>query len=197
MHSDPLQPSFLADMRRTIFAKTGKGRNEIAQRSASLSAKQRTVLIMLNGNKPLDDVDTMLPEQDVANIVLFLLEQNFITAQEGATCRPDAAIVPGLPLSVITPPARSAGLTTDPVKLREIKDFMNATARTYLGLLAMELVHRVEHAADAAQLISVLGQWHMALRESKNGKLLATDYVEQIKASFRGEPLPATPHRHA
>lgn len=68
------------------------------------------------------------------------------------------------------------------------------SAETYLGLMAVEVVRRVEQACDEAQL-SVLGHWHMAMRESKYGKGVASMHLEQINASFRGENMIAPPSR--
>ena len=78
---------------------------------------------------------------------------------------------------------------TDDTKLREVKDFMTTTAHTYLGLLSANLIRRIEHAKDAPQLIAMLGQWHMALCDSKHGKRFAASYLDQISAILRGENL--------
>jgi hypothetical protein len=76
---------------------------------------------------------------------------------------------------------------TDEKKLREVKDFMITTAHTYLGLLSADLIAKIERAKDAPQLMAMLGQWFMALRDSKHGKRFASVYMEQTLATLRGD----------
>ncbi len=213
MPSPASQSSALAHARNTIFTKTAKGRDEISRRSAALSARQRAILIMLDGSKRLHAVNTMMPELEVASIVHFLEAQQYITADQPAKTPPIRAAsgaraalpdarqtnLPGSGTAHGKPPrtpikggsAQEAPRPMPSVSaqtLRDIKDFMNAKTHAYLGLMGTDVVRRVEHANDAVQLMSVLGHWHMALRESKNGKLHAAGYLEQVKASFHLAP---------
>jgi IMP cyclohydrolase len=61
---------------------------------------------------------------------------------------------------------------------------MTRSAETYLGPMATDLVRRVEQASDETQLLSVVGHWHMAMRDAKHGKDVASTLLEQIKANF-------------
>jgi plasmid maintenance system antidote protein VapI len=55
-----------------------------------------------------------------------------------------------------------------------------------------DLVRRVQQACDETELLSVVGHWHMALRESKYGKDVAGPLLEQIRTGLRGTtPMPA------
>lgn len=172
-----------------VFAKTPKGRAEVAQRSTRLNGKQRSALIMIDGKKRLSAIGALISEQEVAGIVDILLEFELIAPEVAVaavaprTATPDHTLTPAS-----APPADSA-------KLLRIKSMMTRSAETYLGLMAVEVVRRIEQACDEAQLRSVLGHWHMAMRESKYGKDVASMHLEQVKASFRGENMPAPPSR--
>jgi hypothetical protein len=82
---------------------------------------------------------------------------------------------------------RDNPLTQDPETIRQVKDFMATTAHTYLGLLSAEVIQRIERAKDAAQLMSVVGHWHMALRGSRQGSRFAGPYLDQVRRTLSGE----------
>lgn len=165
-------PGFAAELPDLVFAKTPKGRSEVEQRGAGLNGKQRSILIVLDGQKRLGAIGTLLPQQELARILTVLVELGLIA--------PVADEAVSLPAADPAPPVDSA-------RLARIKTMMTGSAETYLGMMASEVVRRVEQASDETQLLSVLGHWHMAMRESKYGRDVAGIHLEQIKASFRGE----------
>lgn len=149
-----------------IYAKTDKGRTEVAQRSLGLNSRQRTVLILLDGRKPCSALDGLLPPGQVAAIVGELLA-----------------------LELIVPSGVCAPVTAAPssARLAQVKAEMIETAQSCLGLLAAEVVRRIERAADERELLGVVGHWHMALQASKHGREAAQSHVERIKESLRAE----------
>jgi hypothetical protein len=170
-------PGFATGLRDLVFAKTPMGRSEVAQRGAGLNGRQRSILIVLDGQKPLGAIGTLLPQQELARILTVLLELGLIA--------PVADEAPSLPAGRTA--AAASAPSVDSARLVRIKAMMTRSAETYLGVMASEVVRRVEQASDETQLLSVLGHWHMAMRESKYGRDVAGVHLEQIKASFRGE----------
>lgn len=144
-----------------VYMKTGKGRAEMAARALGLGARQRSVLVMVDGRK----TDTELAALMAPGVVDGILDQ--LVALELVAPEADDA------------PAMSAALA-------QAKARMTATAESCLGLLAAEVVRRIERASDAAALLGVLGHWHMALQDSKQGKAIALAQVEEIRASLAG-----------
>lgn len=190
----------------SVFVKTAKGRDEIAQRGNELNPRQRRVLIMIDGSRDLDALAVLIPEQELADAITFLAERQYIETsaevhkkpQLVALKKPESADSPAaepvvkhapplLVLAAVKPEAAPAdnGLTNDPATIRQVKDFMTTTAQTYLGLLGSDVIQRIERAKDAAQLMSVVGHWHMALHDSKQGGRFAAPYLEQVKTSLR------------
>jgi hypothetical protein len=163
-----MTPRPFSDLRDTVFAKTAAGRAEMGERKAGLSARQRSMLIMLDGLKPLGRIDTLLPESQLAEIVEVLLAAGLIEAAPAAAPAPSPAA---------PPPA-----VPDSAELLPIKTLMTETASSYLGLMAADIVRRVDAAHTHTQLMAVLGQWHMAMRESKYGRDVAGAYLDEIKA---------------
>ena len=196
----------------TVFIKTPKGREEVSQRHHELSPSQRRVLIVIDGIKNFNALIALIPaiiaSHELEQIVSFLLQQGFIASAEhsankpklvvlekpvAAASQPAAALYHVAPLLSVAPavslasPSKSESMSVeDTVILRKVKDFMSITAHTYLGLLSAEVIHRIERAKDKAQLMMVVGHWHMALRESKEGKRFAGPYLEQVKVTLSG-----------
>lgn len=193
-------------IRKAIFAKTAKGHEEIARRCHKLNPRQRRALILFDGVKNLETITAMatgiIPHAELAEAVSTLTNHGFIAPanavepilknKEKSTLLKTAAAS----IAATAPETRSASLannvilTQDPVTVRQVKDFMTTTAHTYLGLLSAEVIHRIERAKDAAQLMTVVGHWHMALRDSKQGTRFAGPYLEKVKRSLsNGEAI--------
>ena len=157
----PESASRNAPPRDAVYAKTAKGRGELTMRGLGLSGRQRSVLIMLDGRKSCAELAPLMPAGQVACIVEQLLALGL-----SAPCGAD----------------REDGIEHE---LDQVKRYMVSTARTHLGLLAAEVVDRIERASGAAQLRAVVGHWHMALQDAKHGRALAGEHLREVRACLR------------
>jgi hypothetical protein len=163
-----LEPASRSDaVRDAVYTKTAKGRSEVALRGMGLSGRQRGVLIMLDGHRSCGALAPLMPDGQVACIVEQLLALDLIAPCGGA--------VP----------------TESNEDLGRIKRYMVTTAQTHLGLLAAEVVERIERAADTGQLRAVVGQWHMALQDSKRGRATAEEHLREVRAELRNAGIEA------
>jgi hypothetical protein len=149
-----------------VYAKTEEGKKEVAQRQLGLNSRQRTVLILLDGRKPLSALDGLLPAGQAAEIVGELLALGLIAP---------AGVLAAAPAPVM-----------ESARLTRVKAEMVETAEACLGLLAADVVRRIDSATDEAALLAVVGHWHMALQDSKRGREAALAHVERIKQSLSG-----------
>lgn len=174
----------------TVFAKTAKGRDEVIRRVTGLNVRERSVLIMLDGIKRLDRLLHAMPQEELGRIVDHLAKHELIEVSAVEEQVPDIEAHSSL-IAVDTQdqpqPITRPAFLCDSTKLREVKNFMTSTAQTYLGLLSADLIHRIERAQDAPQLMAVVGQWYLALRDSKHGHRFASGYMENVLAALRGE----------
>lgn len=183
-----------------VFIKSAKGHDEVARRSHGLDARQRQTLILIDGAKTLQVISKMVAIPELEKIIPTLLEHGLIeqkhteaSPQPGPSDTPAgsnaaSAIVSRTPRTPATlpplwtpPPFKENGNTDADRRIREVKDFMTVTAQTYLGLFGGEVIRQVETAKDAPELMMVVGHWHMALHESRQGKRFAAPYLEQVK----------------
>lgn len=147
-----------------VYTKTDAGRAEVLQRTAGLTARQRGALIMLDGQRPATALAALMPLDEVGNVLATLVELRLIGAPPSVT--PPAAVVPG--------------------PLAGIKAELIQTAEAYLGLMAADVVTRINQSRDATQLLRVLGQWHMAMQASKSGRSAAESVLEKTRAALEG-----------
>ena len=136
---------------------------EFVQRSAGLTARQRSVLILIDGQKALGEIETWLGEDEMLEAVEALLRRGLVGITSGPSPAP------------VRSPAGAAALAV-------AREFMMAAARKHLGLMAADLVRRIEHAKDESQLAGVIGLWHVSLRESKTGKPCAEGLLAEARA---------------
>lgn len=176
-----LTPENRIRLRATVFGKTEAGRAEVAQRNAGLTARQRSVLILLDGQRALGEIDTWLGEDEMLESVEALLRKGLagIASAPPAVARPAppepaAEVAPVAVAPVAAPPASPT--------LSAARELMAAAARKHLGLLAADLVRRIEQAKDEGQLAGIIGLWHVSLRESKTGKPCAEGLLEEARA---------------
>lgn len=172
-------------LRGTVFGKTAAGRAEVGQRSAGLTARQRSVLILLDGQKSMSEIETWLGEDEMLAAVEGLLRKGLV----GIASTPPAPIAKPGPAPKATGVAASAMAAISPraagvgaAALIAARELMAAAARKHLGLLAADLVRRIEHAKDESQLAGVIGLWHVSIRESKTGKPCAEDLLAEARA---------------
>lgn len=162
-----LTPENRIRLRATVFGKTEAGRVEFVQRGAGLTARQRSVLILIDGQKALGGIETWLSEDEMLEAVEALLRKGLV----GISSAPAPAPAPA--------PARAA---VGAAALAAAREFMVGAARKHLGLMAADLVRRIEHAKDESQLAGIIGLWHVSLRESKTGKPCAEGLLAEARA---------------
>lgn len=67
----------------TLFNKTAKGQAEMESRSHGLSARQRRVLILVNGDNNVAELQRLVQFDDAIDIIGFLLTDGFIEPSSG------------------------------------------------------------------------------------------------------------------
>jgi hypothetical protein len=164
-----------AASRDAVYAKTAKGRSEVASRGMGLNGRQRTVLILLDGHKPCGALAPLMPAGQVADIVGQLLALDLI----------EPRTADGGPPAARPSMAQATPRGEHDAHVARVKRYMVHTAQAHLGLLAAEVVGRIERTHDADQLRAVVGYWHMALQDAKDGRATACAHLEHVRAGLR------------
>ncbi len=155
--SSPILPA-PADV---VYAKTELGRQEVACRSAGLGARERSVLIMLDGRKTAAALAALMPGAQLARILDELEALGLIA------------------------PASGAAPSDDWARLAPVREMLVRSAETCLGPIAAELVRQIGAAGNEHQLQRAIAHWHMAMRDSKHGKDVVEAQLAQVRASLQ------------
>jgi hypothetical protein len=163
-------PSNLLPRIGRVYAKTAAGRAELAQRSAGLTARQRAALIMLDGQRDATALHAVMPAEQVAPVLEALIALGLIA-----------------PPAVAEAAAESPALATPPASpsLDAIKAELIAAADMYLGVMGSDVILRVRQAADARTLLRMLGHWHMAMQDSRHGKVASAALLEKTRVALQ------------
>ena len=140
-----------------VYAKTAMGQREVQHRGAGLTARQRAALIMLDGQRDASVLATVVPADQLAQVLAALIALDLIAAVHADAPTPESG------------------------KLAAIKAELIGAAETYLGVMGADVIARVRQAGDDAQLLRVLGHWYMAMQDSKHGKDAARTLLERSK----------------
>jgi len=157
-----------------IYHKSAQGAEAIATRSAALSPKQRSMLILVNGKRPIRELATLgqglgEPEQLLAQ----LADAGFIeTASPSANAPTEPA-----PLMPASGPERAA--TELAVPLPQAKRFAVRRLNEMLGPTAQDMCIRIESARTPQEFRAAVRRAETVLREVV-GPQLAQQFAADV-----------------
>lgn len=179
--ADDSLPEF---MLRARYVKTDKGREELEGRSHGLRTKARRVLILVDAQKTGFELSEITGfGEKTKSLLKMLLDEGFI-----APCaekimelvKPPVAVESALPLPP-SPPPKPKRADYPPEVIALAKQLMLDTTQSYLGLLGADIKRRLEASNDSDSIISCVAQWSLALHQSKKGKPVAADHVQEVQ----------------
>ncbi len=179
-----------------IPTKTTEGQQEIAQRSRRLSARQRMLLISINGNSSvaelrkqfgsIGDFDELM--RNLAELELINLPAAVVVAEIPTPPPPSAtaakSAAPSTP--AITPAAAAVVPESPPTGVAAAKQLMNETAFANLGLRAYMFTLKLEHCYTGEELLGLLPDFTRLLTTAK-GEPYAIDLHERIEIMIAAE----------
>lgn len=146
------------------FVKTAAGVDEISTRQRGLPPRLRRLLILVDGRRDHSELAALLGGEAVAAQLEELAEAGLV-APAGA-----APQSPAPQPEHVTPKPAAPEPMLSPLQLEHAKALMTDSAHRYLGVFARPLLASIAAAADHRALKSVSAAWHMALRDSRDGR---------------------------
>lgn len=172
-----------------IFDKTAKGRAEISTRQFQLPAKIRTLLVMIDGKRPLAELFKQTQGLGLSQENIdYLLDEGFIAEVAEASNIPEPVatpVVPSLPLASSAPLAS----TTPPVqqmdevkRLQALHNFFNSTIKSTLGLRGFALQLKTERAATLQEFAELRRPYVEAVNKAKGREMAISlrDRLDQL-----------------
>lgn len=159
-----------------IYEKTSLGLQELTGNKRSLNLRERQVLIMADGKRDENELIAYFQKEDTKNILLNLLTRGYIRAKQKsifADTNPQAS------------PASSAKQENSHIlseaELIKIKEIISKSTDCYLGIMGRVIKQKLEQANTLEKLKPIISEWHMALRDSKNGKEFAATLLQEAE----------------
>ncbi|MBA5685456.1 hypothetical protein [Rugamonas apoptosis] len=190
-------------MKTSIYDKTAKGREEIATRCYQLAPRLRTLLVMVDGHRPDDELLRNVAGLGLtADAMQELLAQQFIvlstsyntidtpleaTAEALAAPTPVAAPAPvaAMPAPLTIPTVPLVVAPDRPSKAEQFQalyDFYNKTIKSTIGLRGFTLQLKVEKAACVEDFRELRRPYLEAVLKAKGGELAQRlgDQLDQL-----------------
>ena len=165
------------------YAKTPKGQDEIAHRTEGLGLRARRLLILVDGQRSVEDLRRLTGDAGIADALGELAAAGFITPCAEPARAVEAARRDGSMATSAVAPAN----TGHPASLPLARDFMINTLRTFHGPYGkLGLVKRVHATRSSGELRALIGEWKESIDESRLGRKRADELLARLQ-----EVLPA------
>lgn len=160
-----------------VYEKTASGINEITGTDRQLGPKQRQVLILIDGKRSLEDIANSLPRLSIADIIQELESQSFIQ-------NPKASKTFN---SKITFSQNDVPLMISEEKMAETKNLLISSTTEHLGLMGRTMNEQIQSATSYEQLRTCISRWHMAIRETKGGRMIADELMSKVQMTLTSQ----------
>jgi hypothetical protein len=180
-------------MREGIYRKTDAGRDEISNRGRRLSPPLRTVLLMVDGQRPLAQLREVMAgmkapddalEALLADGLIELVPSGFdVAGLVGAVAPRPASQPPSVVMAETARPAGDKAAGEGRSALYQLLyGKMSEAVRAHLGLRGYFLQLKVERCTDADGLQALLPELRAALAKAK-GESFAADWERALEAT--------------
>lgn len=164
-----------------VFAKTAKGTEEMQQRQGGLTPRTRRLLILIDGQRSVDDLRTMVVMDDLTHALGQLEEEGYI--QVLGIKQEDGALT--TEMETLPPVTSFRPLPEHPVtkELDMARHFMINTLKTFCGPhVHVSLMHDIFDAPSHERLRDYFGPWYRAIMETRQGGRRSDELRVQLLA---------------
>jgi hypothetical protein len=174
-------------MNTSIYDKTAKGREEIATRKYQLAPRLRTLLVLVDGHKPEEELLRNVAGLGLtASAMQELLAQELIVLTTSYAALPEP-VQPPAPQPAPEPELETTSLPTPSQvqQFRSVYDFYNKTIKSTMGLRGFTLQLKVEKAGSVDELRELRDPYLEAVQKAK-GRDTAIQLARQLDILLGG-----------
>ena len=175
-------------MNTSIYDKTAKGREEIATRKYQLAPRLRTLLVLVDGHKPEEELLRNVAGLGLtAGAIQDLLAQEFIVLTTSYAALQEPAPAPQAEAEAPAPAETTSLPTTSQVQqFQSVYDFYNKTIKSTMGLRGFTLQLKVEKAGSVDELRELRDSYLEAVQKAK-GRDTAIQLAQQLDSLLGGD----------
>jgi len=164
-----------------IYQKTPTGIAEIAAKEKTLNFRQRQALILVDGKRSVAEIGVYLNQANMPEILATLEKLGHI--YDTANPSPRSHLIQSSPAQATN--SQAAAFHNEPAlteqQVSAVKAILMSSTEQHLGIMGRSLKQRIEAAVTDDQITACTSQWHMAMRESKLGREVAGDLMNQVQ----------------
>lgn len=166
---------------KSVFRKSAKGSEAIATRQHGLAPKQRSLLILIDGKRSVEELAKMSAMFGDPLQILAELESGGFIETDAASPVPPAASAAPAPASGAAPPAAGAAsqAPAGKVPLAEAKRFAVRKLTDLMGPMAESLCIKLESVRNAEEFNAMITRIESVLRETR-GTGAANGYIQSL-----------------
>ncbi len=164
-----------------VYFKTARGKEELETRCYGLTARARRLLILVDGERTREQLLRL------SGLAAVEAEQWLDDLLLAGLISPDAQSQAETPSPVAQSAAHERLSNVRPVhsvdleRMQVAKLIMLETTQQFMPLVGADIRRRIENATDMDTLQNCIARWHLALRESRQGREVAGRYLEQVR----------------
>ena len=180
----------------TILAKTAAGRLEIDERKLKIGARQRMVLISINGERTIEsirkqfvainDVSVLLDE--LMSLGLIEIAESTLAMESGAAAAmPDFSPGGKIAVQPLAAPAdkiapRTSALSPSGDGLLQAREYMSRVLSAKVGLRAFLITQKIDKSASREALRELLPEFRRLLRKNLDAGRVAefSNHAEEL-----------------
>ena len=175
-------------MNTSIYDKTAKGREEIATRKYQLAPRLRTLLVLVDGHKPEEELLRNVAGLGLTvNALQELLAQELIVLTTSYAVLPETAQAPA-PVTQAEVETTSLPTVSQVQQFQSVYDFYNKTIKSTMGLRGFTLQLKVEKAGTVDDLRQLRDPYLEAVQKAK-GRDAALQLAQQLDSLLSGSPV--------
>ena len=176
-----------------ILYKTAKAVEELAAAKRTLTTLQRRALLLADGLRQLDDIKAGINRPDAAELLYLLIRQGYLSQDRALRQQlqtPAAVAAPSIP---VVPKAIATEIEV-PVSAENrnaILVIVRQTSTLHLGLFGQDILGALDRADSDRALRNCISRWHVAMLDSRSGRVVAMDALSEVHGLLNGPELPA------
>ncbi len=179
--------------KNTVFRKSVKGQEAFASRQSGLAPRLRSLLILVDGKRPVTELMQMASATgDVAQLLAQLEADGYIESGAGSKAAPGRAAAPGVTHQDFAATERSevavaADVITQPphpmITLPQARQLAARRVTAILGPTGEELCLRIESSRSLAEYTAAVKRAYAVIREMR-GSAVAAQFGDEIEANL-------------
>jgi len=169
-----------------IYIKLPKAIKEFEKGNRTLSLRHRQLLLMLDGTRTTEELTKLFRNIDASQILSdleklgYLVDKNSTVSDKVSTVIPQSAEKDVLD-----------AISSDHVAF--IKGFLISELEINVGaMMSRDLISKIQKVTDSAELKPCIARWHMAIRDSKNGRTVSDELMGKLHHIIANPPRVAS-----